>query len=714
MRLLGALLVAARSPAPAAALAAPVDDIDPMIGTAPPGLRLPRRGRPLRDGPELPGHDGRVRLQRLPVDRPDDPRLLARPSERPRRAEGRATCRSCRRSGRSSRATPTSTPRRSPRRASTPRPATTASRSRRRRRRVELTASTRAAMQRYTFPPTPTANVIVDVKRSVEGVHDGAFEKTGPNEITGWTRGRYPVHFVATLQRADRRARRLPPDVRHDDAAHDHDARRDLVRRRRGRAAQPRGGSADVRLRPDARGRPRRLGQAARARPDRRRHRARAPLVPHRALPRVPAPERLHRRRRALPRRRRPAARRRRADAVRELLELGHLQGAEPAARAARAAPLPGHAALAARDLPRGGQAAALGRAEHRRGAHVRRPGDPDDRRRRLPRSSVRRRADRAVRGRAGPRAPPPAGAGAARLPADAAGHDARVRRRRLRARAHRAAARRQGGRRTPRCCARSTTAASSTPRRSGSARATPTARGTSRSARPTRPASRRATRGSTRGWPRTTPPASTSAWAATPPSSTGSTTSSASRRRCRTARRSSASSTASTSTRPATSTTCRCRGCTRSPARRGRRSASSRRYGRSTARRSTGCPATTTSARCRPSTSSPRSASARSSPARRSTSSARRSSRAPSCGPTAARRSPSRPRAPARPRPYVQRGTLRGGPLYRSWFFERNLSRKHGLLRLEMGSSPNTTWAASQQSRPPSASNAKLDAFGC
>ncbi len=62
---------------------------------------------------------------------------------------------------------------------------------------VELTASTHAAMQRYTFPPTPQANVIVDVRRSVEGVHDGAFRQTGPNEITGWTRGRYPVHFVA-------------------------------------------------------------------------------------------------------------------------------------------------------------------------------------------------------------------------------------------------------------------------------------------------------------------------------------------------------------------------------------------------------------------------------------------------------------------------------------------------------------------------------------
>src|SRR5687767_2469809 len=34
---------------------------------------------------------------------------------------------------------------------------------------VELTASTHAAMQRYTFPPSPQSNVIIDVGRSVEG-----------------------------------------------------------------------------------------------------------------------------------------------------------------------------------------------------------------------------------------------------------------------------------------------------------------------------------------------------------------------------------------------------------------------------------------------------------------------------------------------------------------------------------------------------------------
>ena len=83
---------------------------------------------------------------------------------------------------------------------------------------VELTASTRAAMQRYTFPPAQRANVIVDVKRSVEGVHAGAFEKTGPNEITGWTRGRYPVHFVARFS---------APIASHDDFSVSFDATRE-------------------------------------------------------------------------------------------------------------------------------------------------------------------------------------------------------------------------------------------------------------------------------------------------------------------------------------------------------------------------------------------------------------------------------------------------------------------------------------------------------
>ena len=51
---------------------------------------------------------------------------------------------------------------------------------------VELTASTRAAMQRYTFPPSPQSNVIVDVGRSAErGERTGQIRFTGPDEVSG-------------------------------------------------------------------------------------------------------------------------------------------------------------------------------------------------------------------------------------------------------------------------------------------------------------------------------------------------------------------------------------------------------------------------------------------------------------------------------------------------------------------------------------------------
>ena len=66
---------------------------------------------------------------------------------------------------------------------------------------VELTATTRTALQRYTFPPSPQANVILDVGRSVEGVHDGHIEFNGPDEVSGFARGRYPVYFVARFSR---------------------------------------------------------------------------------------------------------------------------------------------------------------------------------------------------------------------------------------------------------------------------------------------------------------------------------------------------------------------------------------------------------------------------------------------------------------------------------------------------------------------------------
>jgi predicted alpha-1,2-mannosidase len=67
---------------------------------------------------------------------------------------------------------------------------------------VELTASTRAAMQRYTFVPSPDARILMPFARSIEGVAtDFSWQVTGPAEITGSRRGRYPVFVVARFSR---------------------------------------------------------------------------------------------------------------------------------------------------------------------------------------------------------------------------------------------------------------------------------------------------------------------------------------------------------------------------------------------------------------------------------------------------------------------------------------------------------------------------------
>jgi predicted alpha-1,2-mannosidase len=66
---------------------------------------------------------------------------------------------------------------------------------------TELTATTRTGMQRYAFPPAPQANVLMDVSRSVEGVHAGSFQVVDANTVRGWARGRYPVWFEADFSR---------------------------------------------------------------------------------------------------------------------------------------------------------------------------------------------------------------------------------------------------------------------------------------------------------------------------------------------------------------------------------------------------------------------------------------------------------------------------------------------------------------------------------
>src|SRR3954462_7524926 len=66
---------------------------------------------------------------------------------------------------------------------------------------VELTASTHAAMQRYTFAPSPDAKVIMDTARSGEGVAAAGWRVIGDREVAGWRRGRSPVFFVARFDR---------------------------------------------------------------------------------------------------------------------------------------------------------------------------------------------------------------------------------------------------------------------------------------------------------------------------------------------------------------------------------------------------------------------------------------------------------------------------------------------------------------------------------
>lgn len=62
---------------------------------------------------------------------------------------------------------------------------------------VELTSGPRAGMQRYAFPAGRDAYLVVNPRQRNSGATEGGFTRSGPNEISGWTRSRYPVYFVA-------------------------------------------------------------------------------------------------------------------------------------------------------------------------------------------------------------------------------------------------------------------------------------------------------------------------------------------------------------------------------------------------------------------------------------------------------------------------------------------------------------------------------------
>jgi predicted alpha-1,2-mannosidase len=62
---------------------------------------------------------------------------------------------------------------------------------------VQLTSGLRAGMQRHAFPAGREAYLIVNPRQRNSGATEGAFRKVSDREIAGWTKSRYPVHFVA-------------------------------------------------------------------------------------------------------------------------------------------------------------------------------------------------------------------------------------------------------------------------------------------------------------------------------------------------------------------------------------------------------------------------------------------------------------------------------------------------------------------------------------
>jgi predicted alpha-1,2-mannosidase len=66
---------------------------------------------------------------------------------------------------------------------------------------AELTASPRGGVQRYTFPPVPQANVLLDVGRNISGLQPSSVEVVDDRTVRGVVRGRYPVFFESRFDR---------------------------------------------------------------------------------------------------------------------------------------------------------------------------------------------------------------------------------------------------------------------------------------------------------------------------------------------------------------------------------------------------------------------------------------------------------------------------------------------------------------------------------
>ena len=233
--------------------------------------------------------------------------------------------------------------------------------------RAELTATTRTGWHRYRFPSTGRANVLFDVGRANMPVYASAVDITGDRTLEGsvetggfcGAHDRHRVFFAARFDRPfaapARGGAATPPGGRHVPGARGSnggwvtfDTTTDrtvglevgisyasLDGARRNLAAEAGGRRASTRVVGAPRSRAgRRCSRAAQvgggsADPQRRLHDG--------ALSRLPASERDRRRRWRLPGPRRRGPRRERPHGDGQLLALGHLPHAEPAARAARA-----------------------------------------------------------------------------------------------------------------------------------------------------------------------------------------------------------------------------------------------------------------------------------------------------------------------------------------------------------------------------------------
>ena len=267
---------------------------------------------------------------------------------------------------------------------------------------AELTASTRTGRQRYTFPATDKANVMLDSGQALHKVTSSTVtvldDRTVLTSITGsgfcqdtkpytlYTETRFNRPFLsygtwngATVTAGSRTSTStgLGGAYVRFDTTKDHDVEAVTALSWTGAAGAAENLAAEGRGTFDAARDAATAGVAgpARADPGAGRHRRAAGDVLLLAVPLLPRPQRRRRRRRPLHRLGRQGAPRGRHHLLPELVPVGHLPHAGAAAVPAGAARVPGHGAVAAAGRRRERPAAALGLRHGRDEHHDRRPG---------------------------------------------------------------------------------------------------------------------------------------------------------------------------------------------------------------------------------------------------------------------------------------------------------------------------------------------------